>query len=260
MAPATETVASQPGYRVGRNTRRPEAAVTPSCVPRHPCDGEGSPFVTDPRCQEGDLDAHSTRRFVAPLLVALALAVSGLPAAPSAVQAAGPVTALVIDSEPGDSIGSGQQLEYVPPASTSASTTFKPGWTFVQVLGADGRRLLEPVVQRRPARRRWPWVRTRTLSGLADATHPGLDIGGQGRGCNTSTGRFVISELERDAAGTVTTLAASFEQHCEGAPAALFGELRYQASTGYKLMTVAPASIDLDRPASVRRRLPRPSI
>ena len=55
----------------------------------------------------------------------------------------------------------------------------------------------------------------------------------------------MISELERDADGNVTTLAASFEQHCEGGPAALFGEIRYQASAGYKLLTVAPASIDL---------------
>ena len=45
--------------------------------------------------------------------------------------------------------------------------------------------------------------------------------------------------------GNVTTLAASFEQHCEGAPDALFGEIRFQASAGYKLMTLEPASIAL---------------
>jgi hypothetical protein len=185
-----------------------------------------------------------TRRVVASLMVMMAIAMSGLPGAPSPVRAAGSITALAIDSEPGDNVGQGQQLEYAPPTATFSVATFSSGWTFLQVLGAQGGDF-------------WNLSFAAADSGTltvgtyenaqrsADATHPGLDVGGQGRGCNTATGRFVISEIERDLNGNVTTLALAFEQHCEGGPAALFGEVRYQASTGYELLSVAPTSVDL---------------
>jgi hypothetical protein len=185
-----------------------------------------------------------TRRVVASLMVMMAIAMSGLPGAPSPVRAAGSITALAIDSEPGDNVGQGQQLEYAPPTATFSVATFSSGWTFLQVLGAQGGDF-------------WNLSFAAADSGTltvgtyenaqrsADALHPGLDVGGQGRGCNTATGRFVISEIERDLNGNVTTLALAFEQHCEGGPAALFGEVRYQASTGYELLSVAPTSVDL---------------
>lgn len=56
--------------------------------------------------------------------------------------------------------------------------------------------------------------------------HPGLSISGDGRGCNTLTGRFQIHELVRDASGLVRSLA-TFEQHCEGGANALRGCIRY---------------------------------
>ncbi len=186
----------------------------------------------------------STRRFVAPLLVALALAASGLPAAPSAVRAAGTVTALVIDSEPGDYVGAGQQLTYTSPPATITNNPAGPGGFSLTVFGVEGGDF---------------WHLSLVAAGsadlavgayenaerFADATHPGLAVVGQGRACNMSTGRFVISAIEHDTDGNISSIAAAFEQHCEGAPAALFGEIRYLASAGYKLLAVAPASIDL---------------
>jgi len=59
--------------------------------------------------------------------------------------------------------------------------------------------------------------------------HPGIDFFGDGRGCNTITGRFDVREIERDASGQVVKLAIDFEQHCEGGPAALFGQVRYNS-------------------------------
>jgi hypothetical protein len=57
----------------------------------------------------------------------------------------------------------------------------------------------------------------------------GLDVSGDGRGCNTSTGTLTIKRITFDAAGKVTTLNASFVQHCEGAAPALRGTIRYYA-------------------------------
>jgi len=55
---------------------------------------------------------------------------------------------------------------------------------------------------------------------------PGLDVSGDGRGCNTLTGRFEVIEAVYGPAGYVERFHATFEQHCEGAAAALIGEAR----------------------------------
>ena len=58
-------------------------------------------------------------------------------------------------------------------------------------------------------------------------THKGLSVFGDGRGCNTLTGSFTILGISSDAAGNVTALAATFEQHCEGAAPALRGTIHF---------------------------------
>jgi hypothetical protein len=57
------------------------------------------------------------------------------------------------------------------------------------------------------------------------SAEPGLDLSGNGRGCNTLTGSFTISEVEFGPNGYVQTLDATYEQHCEGDTAALRGEV-----------------------------------
>jgi hypothetical protein len=64
---------------------------------------------------------------------------------------------------------------------------------------------------------------------FSDATHAGVDLGGDGRGCNSVTGSLTIQALELDAAGRIAHLRAVFEQHCEGGTPALRGTLRYFA-------------------------------
>ena len=54
-----------------------------------------------------------------------------------------------------------------------------------------------------------------------------IDLGGDGRGCNITPGRFEIFDIGFDASGQLQRLRLVFEQHCEGYPYALFGELRY---------------------------------
>lgn len=66
-------------------------------------------------------------------------------------------------------------------------------------------------------------------------TLPGLSVYGDGRGCNTSIGRFNILEISYSAEGEVDRFAADFEQHCEDAEPALFGSIRYNATVGFPL-------------------------
>jgi hypothetical protein len=57
----------------------------------------------------------------------------------------------------------------------------------------------------------------------------GLDWSGEGRGCNTLTGWFVIDAVTFES-NTLSTLDLRFEQHCEGGSAALHGKIHWSAS------------------------------
>lgn len=55
-----------------------------------------------------------------------------------------------------------------------------------------------------------------------------LEVHGAGRGCNAATGTFTVQQATyRD--GVMTGFALTFEQHCEGARAALYGSIAWQA-------------------------------
>ena len=58
---------------------------------------------------------------------------------------------------------------------------------------------------------------------------PGLDVSGDSRGCNTLTGRFSVSDVAI-VNGIVERLAVDFEQHCEGLAPALFGSVRFNSA------------------------------
>ena len=59
---------------------------------------------------------------------------------------------------------------------------------------------------------------------------PGMDIGGDHRGCNDLRGRYTIHELERAPDGFITAFHVTFEQHCEFEEPAIRGEFRFKAS------------------------------
>ncbi|HET9727952.1 MAG TPA: hypothetical protein VFR41_00950 [Acidimicrobiia bacterium] len=61
-------------------------------------------------------------------------------------------------------------------------------------------------------------------------TQPGMDIWGDGRGCNPLTGDFTIYEICADNAGNVTQFDAVANQHCEGQAPNLLASLRYNAT------------------------------
>lgn len=62
---------------------------------------------------------------------------------------------------------------------------------------------------------------------FAATGHPGLDVSGDGRGCNTVAGDFTIHDIVWDTAG-LRKLSASFHQRCEGGTAVLRGMVAYE--------------------------------
>lgn len=66
---------------------------------------------------------------------------------------------------------------------------------------------------------------------LFPVAQPGIDVSGYGRGCNGEFGTFTIYEIASDNTGKLTTLNATFEDHCEQATApALVGFIRFNAT------------------------------
>ena len=150
-----------------------------------------------------------------------------------------PVVLMSFRSTPGDSIGGGQTYSYVgqsPPAAVSidapyrnfavSSTTGPAPWSLH--LSAPAGASLVPGLLDDTAR--WP---------VQAATQPGLDFTFGGRGCNASTGRFVIGDATYS--GTeIQRFHAVFEQHCENASAALVGDIWVDAAG---TSTVPPLSL-----------------
>ena len=136
-------------------------------------------------------------------------------------------------SDAGDYIGQGQSNVYVPgnaalslvglygngsPTLNGVELTVSASngdWWNVNIAPAKGTHL-----------------HTGSFSGAQRAafrtgSHPGLDVFGDGRGCNTLTGSFSITLLQTNSSGVVTALAATFVQHCEGAAPALDGSVHW---------------------------------
>jgi len=77
-------------------------------------------------------------------------------------------------------------------------------------------------------------------------SQPGLSIYGDGRGCNTLTGRFDVLEADYAPGGEVVKFAANFEQHCEGGTPALYGEVRFNSDI--PISVLIPAKITVENP------------
>jgi hypothetical protein len=56
----------------------------------------------------------------------------------------------------------------------------------------------------------------------------GLNVSGDGRGCNTSTGTVTVESSRFDRRGDLVAMVVAFEQHCEGGTDALRGRLIFR--------------------------------
>jgi hypothetical protein len=130
-------------------------------------------------------------------------------------------------SEPGDYIGGGITKSYNNATSVFGLTGTANGLTYT----VSGQRD-DWTVNLSPAAGETLRVGTYTDAQrypFNEPGHPGLSVSGNGRGCNTLTGRFTIREIEFDGSGAVTALFATYEQHCEGGTPALRGTIHYFA-------------------------------
>lgn len=172
-------------------------------------------------------------------LKSLLLTVLALAAFPAAAQVS--VTSLSMTSDPGDYIGDGQTWFFTEPgdglfrvetnSENGFSVTFSNApltqfWTLD--FGAPNNQPLTVGTYLGAMR-----------FGYQTAGSPGLQVSGDGRGCNTVTGSFQVLQVVYGGGpafpNMVTSFDATFEQHCDGLAPALRGEIRYNASVGVAL-------------------------
>jgi hypothetical protein len=114
-------------------------------------------------------------------------------------------------SESGDWVGGGVSRAYRGTFSVRASQTsvhLAAGPFTFDFVAPSGRELTPG---RYPGATRYPFQET---------GEPGLDVSGDGRGCNELTGSFTVLDIAPD------RLWIFYEQHCEGGDPAVFGEIR----------------------------------
>jgi hypothetical protein len=128
---------------------------------------------------------------------------------------------LVFSGDEGDYISQGQTWSYTEGVQGTASSdqrvvsisVWTDTWWNLEFAAPEGAQLLPGVYE---AATRYPFN---------EAYEPGLSLSGDGRGCNTLTGRFEVHEAEYGPFGYLVKFHASFEQHCEGGQTAAYGEV-----------------------------------
>ncbi|MFB7600469.1 hypothetical protein [Streptomyces sp. NPDC056160] len=128
-------------------------------------------------------------------------------------------------SEPGDYVGQGRTGTH-----TGATSLFslRPWGVGGLSFEASGKRENWSALLVPPTGEVFEPGHTYTTERSSGPGTAGLDVSGFG-GCNASNGSLTITKLARDMGGTVTALAATFTQHCEGAAPALHGTIHYYA-------------------------------
>jgi hypothetical protein len=166
--------------------------------------------------------------------------------APGATPATG--NYVYLQSDVGDYIGQGQTYSYTQ-ATATLSATATAGHLSVGVKGnqqwTGDFQTMNTLPQLQPGYyaglQRYPFH---------DPALGGLSWSGDGRGCNTLKGGFIVDSVTY-VSGTLTAIDLRFEQHCEGGSTALRGAIHWTSTdTTTPAGPVNPPPVGLWQPAS----------
>jgi hypothetical protein len=135
-------------------------------------------------------------------------------------------TGLFMDSQAGDWVGRGRTWLYSPADGRFSATQ---SGRAVQI-GFQGKTWWDARFAPGPEGWKVPGAYFNAKRYPFNGESPGLDVTGDGRGCNQQGGWFYVYELEIATDGTVTRFAADFDQHCENRDVAMYGSVRYNST------------------------------
>ena len=157
-------------------------------------------------------------------------------------------------SEPGDYIGQGEHRLFHP-GNGSVQVTGTAGYLTVAVSGGTSGDSFSLAFAAAPGEQLAVGSYERAMRApLRTAGRPGINVTGDGRGCNKMAGRFDVKQIQTDAGGAVTGLWIVFEQHCEANVPALFGEVRVGVAVPDGASTRRPGTCAGPRSISGARR------
>jgi len=150
---------------------------------------------------------------------------------PGLAAAGTPQTFLILNSQKGDYIGQGQYQKFTTSDGTfSAQSTYRGGVEFsFQGGNSNWTLFFGPPDADKFVRAEYEGIQRFAFHSPGK---PGMDVSGDGRGCNTDAGRFLLTDIAIAPDGTIERLAIDFEQHCEGATPALYGSVRFNSGVG----------------------------
>lgn len=159
------------------------------------------------------------------VLVGFVLAIGAAFLAPLASAAPALEGSLSMTSDEGDWVGQGQTWSYDSGAGDVFGVTSTAGSVEGSVQAADG-----AWWNMRFAAAQGETLAIGTYDGATrypfpDPGTPGIEVFGDGRGCNMLTGSFTVTQIAFDDLGAVERFDADFVQHCEGGEPALRGHV-----------------------------------
>ncbi len=168
--------------------------------------------------------------------------------ATSLVAIAGPVwaeplrTSVTMVSDPGDYIGGGQARVFHT-GNAEVTVSGSPEYLNVSVSGGSLGDSFGLTFAAPPGKRLKPgFYDGAQRAPFREAGRPGIDISGDGRGCNTIEGRFDVKDIVTGG-GEIQRLWITYEQHCEGGTSALFGEVRIEVPETFAPIWTAPRHV-----------------
>lgn len=164
---------------------------------------------------------------------------------PVPVVAAPATTAITLQSETGDTLGLGRSYGYSP-ANAEVTVAIRAKLLTVTVVGDEdwtGEFQIPDSASWQPARYDNAAIYKPSVPNVA-----AMRWYGSGRGCTSATGWFAIDQVDRADAYGLRSLILRFARYCDGASAAMKGEVRFQVNDSTSPAPVAAAPADLWRP------------
>ncbi len=147
--------------------------------------------------------------------------------------------------EPGSYIGDGQDRLFDAPGAVTASAGEEGGRVEAQAEYHNERFSFRFAARRGEHLEDGEYVRAERFGSKSS---PGIEISGDGSGCNETFGRFVVKDIELGPSGRVERFWALYEQHCERRESpALFGEVRIGEPPTQAPEIVQPAAVEWPR-------------